>query len=228
MVRAEMQSFWADFIHFAACPFPGAEGEMGWAQLGLWGCQQCAHECVSVSLNAPERVRGSACVCVKCACECAQDQARRAGRPALVKALRKPTLSFLSLCLALITVIVRGVEGRSKEVVEGRAGSCSRRIFVISLPEPFPLCSQWRAQSLTRGYLGVLPHPTTRYPDLEEDTWEEDIGLCVCFCRRRWIHLQKSGTWTGLDYSSFGILPPRKAQKGLNFLPTACAHHPCF
>lgn len=46
MVGAEMQSFWADFIHVAACRFPGAAAEMQRARPGLlWVPSVCIGVC---------------------------------------------------------------------------------------------------------------------------------------------------------------------------------------
>lgn len=62
VVGAEMQSFWADFIHVAACPFsPGLKERYGGRGPASWECQVCACECV--------RVCESLCLCVSVCAE---------------------------------------------------------------------------------------------------------------------------------------------------------------
>lgn len=50
----------------------------------------------------------------------------------------------------------------------------------------------------------------------------------MCFCRRRWIHLQKSGTWAGQNCSSFGNPTPTKSAEGLKFSSHCACPSPLF
>lgn len=92
VVGAEMQSFWADFIHVAACPFPGGWRRGGAGAAGSLGGTKRVHvsACVFVNLYMRASVCAAVRVYVRCACECAQGRAGARGQ----RLQEEPTLQL--------------------------------------------------------------------------------------------------------------------------------------
>ena len=163
VVGAEMQSFWADFIHVAACQFPPGRSRDATGAARPLGAPSVYMECVRICESLCARVRA-------CFCGCAQKQA------APGEALWKENLQLSASSPGFGH---RWGRGRKKEKVCVRARVCARagergwwgqvgnspmliKTPPTSSPKPLPLCCLSESET-SKGRIPVklpmLGHP---------------------------------------------------------------------